>query len=98
MHFSTAAILSALAAVPLASGLGINCRGSGYCGGSSSTMRNLLAFAKANVPDNAYFGNGQQIICTNTNQGVSLVAFLFLSLLKCFVSTLGDDFFLDSRF
>ena len=38
MHFTSATILSALVAMPLASGLGINCRGSANCFGSSQTM------------------------------------------------------------
>ncbi|CAF9940637.1 MAG: hypothetical protein HETSPECPRED_002473 [Heterodermia speciosa] len=62
MHFTTATILSALAAVPLASGLGINCRGSSGCVGSSSTMRNLQSRMQG-VPADAYFSNGEQIIC-----------------------------------
>ena len=68
MHFTTATILGALAAIPLASGLGINCRGSYLCAGSSDSMKKLqAAMASGRVPGNAYFSNGQQIICNANN-------------------------------
>ena len=65
MHFTTATILSALAAIPLASSLGINCRGSYGCQGSSDSLRKLQA-AMQSVP-NSQFGSGQQIICNANN-------------------------------
>lgn len=65
MHFSTAAVLTALASVPLASTLGINCRGSGGC-----------IFGKKGVPQHLYdqllnngapmwttYMSGQKIVC-----------------------------------
>ncbi|CAF9936388.1 MAG: hypothetical protein HETSPECPRED_010316 [Heterodermia speciosa] len=68
MHFTTATILGALAAIPLASGLGINCRGSYGCTGSSDTMKKLqAAMASGRVPSNAIFPSGQQIICNANN-------------------------------
>lgn len=80
MHFSTAAILSAFTAIPLASGLGINCRGSSGCTGSSNTMKSLQSFMNTNVPDNFYFYPGEQIICNKI--GVS-VAFLEITRAFC---------------
>ena len=71
MHFTSATILSALMAMPLASGLGINCRGSTGCTGSSQTMTKFRD-AMQNIDPGWIFADGQQIIC-NANH----VSFLF---------------------
>ena len=75
MRFTAAAaLLAALAASPVASALGINCRGSSNCGfWPSDTMRAIQNYM-GSIPDGTTFTNGQQIKCYgNVDLSLTLV-------------------------
>ena len=82
MQFSTAAILTALASAPLASTLGINCRGSLFCtvigGNTPQLLFNQLNWYESS-PRTRLYTNGQNIACFNE------VSFLpiFLIIIPC---------------
>ena len=64
MHFTAASVLTALTVAPLASGLGINCRGSGLCSGDKNTMRAIQSRMQPSLfPAGKTFSNGEQIAC-----------------------------------
>jgi hypothetical protein len=52
----------------LASGLGINCNGSGLCGSSSANMQRIANIIRGDgvspgIPDNRFYNNGEHIWC-----------------------------------
>lgn len=65
MKFFTAALLTSLTACPMASALGINCRGSSNCGVGypSDTMQQLLNQVAGMDPRFTYRSDGRHITC-----------------------------------
>ena len=63
MQFKTTALYLALAAAPLTSALGINCRGSAGCSAGTDPNTSKMLRDKLNAVPDRTFTNGQQIVC-----------------------------------
>lgn len=75
MHINLAVIALVLQGAP-AFGLGVNCRGSGFCSeGNGFNGVNGMSNSIHSIRDNAWANNGQQIACY-ANGGRSFCAFL----------------------
>ncbi|KAH7263802.1 killer toxin Kp4/SMK [Fusarium tricinctum] len=74
MHFSSSVLLFTSAVA----GLGINCRGSGFCdltfGSSIQDIQDQVGIIVADGQGDRHFDTGAQIACTQGNQG-SICAF-----------------------
>ena len=63
MRFATTTLLAALAAAPLTSALGINCRGSSNCGFFPSDTIRIIQNYMSSIPSGTTFTNGVQVKC-----------------------------------